>query len=155
MLDPTIITALTAVAVGILTGGAALAGQWLTQRTAHRQAEAARQAALRGERKAAYLDFFDAAQRVSRVIEQRRASAARDDEAAAELTHRMWLAQKAVALQGDERIKETSYRFARMFGDAVWGDVDDDIDIWWYMDSAMEPFMSAARRDLGSVEPPR
>jgi hypothetical protein len=150
MLDPAVVTALTTVAVGVLTAGAALAGQWLTQRTAYRQAEAARQAALRAERKAAYIDFFEAAQYVSRVIEQRRQSSLRDDAHAAELTHRMWLRQKTVALLANDEVKDAAHRFARMFADAVWDDVETTGDIWAYMDDAMSQFMSAVRKDLGS-----
>lgn len=89
--DPAVTTAITTIAVGVLTGVAALTGQWLTQRTTVRQAEVARRVALRIERKDAYLEFLEIVQEVSHVIEQRRSADPFDHGQAIMRTHRMWL----------------------------------------------------------------
>lgn len=142
------VTASTTVAVGLLTGGAALLGQWLNQRSASRQATQARLAALRTERKEAYLEFLESTQRVSRAIENRRREGLHDDEEAAQLTHQMWRQFRKVSLVADGDVAQNAHRLARMFNDAVWENVEPPSDIWAYMDDAIDPFMVAARRSL-------
>jgi hypothetical protein len=151
MPDPAVTTAVTTVAVGVLTGGAALFGQLLTQRTTRRTADLALRTTLRLERKEAYLEFLQATQEVSRVIEQRREPGPHDDEAALVLTHRMWLLQKKIALLADDDVREAGARFARKFNEAVWSGLPADVDPWWYMDDALAPFLAAARADLTGV----
>jgi hypothetical protein len=85
--------------VGVFLGTTAtLVSQHLATRVSQREAKIQRAAVLRAERKAAIVDFLDAAQRVEHLLDRTQRGGQADEQEAGELMHRLWLTYKCAEI---------------------------------------------------------
>ncbi|MFJ8723591.1 hypothetical protein [Streptomyces sp. NPDC093269] len=114
-------------------------------------AAAAAAAALRAERKEAILSFLESCQRVEKAAEHRY----HEKEyfhGSPELTHDMWLRQKAIEIVAGREVRHTAYEFANRLAEATYSNVPDGVTVWAFLSEKRNPFLKAARAELGTAD---
>jgi hypothetical protein len=136
--------------VGVALGTAGtLLSQYLTSRATVRQAQAERSALMRTERKEAIVRFLEIVQQVERFEENLYITGAgRDGPQAAELTHKLWLAQKYIDLICSAQLREPTLRFAGALNESMWNDPPKGQTLWDLLAPSRGDFLTAARQEL-------
>jgi hypothetical protein len=141
--------------VGVALGASgAFAGQYLATRETKHQARLDAEHAIRDERKQAIKDFLRISQKVERVAEHRWQNDNTFVEGSPDLTHEMWYRQKCIDLVVSEPVREAARKYAWYMSEATYGRVPEGMSVWGYLTEAREPFLAAARSELGISDPP-
>jgi hypothetical protein len=107
--------------VGVLLGTTAtLVSQYLSTRLSQREAAARRASDQRAERKAAIVDFLDAAQRVEHLLDRIDHGAAQDEHESGELMHRLWLSYKCAEITCSPTLGQKGQEYSRELHRYVW-----------------------------------
>ncbi|MFI7345286.1 hypothetical protein ACIBSR_03280 [Streptomyces sp. NPDC049936] len=135
---------------GVLLGaGGSFAVQFLVTRASRAQARMERLASLRAERKEAVREFLEAAQLVEHLAERRFRNEDLDWTEAASATHRMWYLQKCIDLVCSPVLREATESYAWRMDEAVYRELPAGGDIWERLKELRDPFLEAARVELG------
>ena len=135
--------------LGVAIGAAgALLGQHLANRVTTRQARAVRMAAERDERKQQILAFLEAAQSVEQAAEYLFFNGRRLDDTVAR-THSIWFHQKCMELVCTAALNDKTIDYARRMHDACYKDLPERVAVWDYIAEMRNPFLAAAREELG------
>jgi predicted transcriptional regulator len=107
--------------VGVLLGTTAtLVSQYLSTRLSQREAAARRTSDQRAERKAAIVEFLDAAQRVEHLLDRVDRGGEQDEHEAGELMHRLWLSYKCAEIICSAALGQTAQEYSRELHHYVW-----------------------------------
>jgi hypothetical protein len=143
------ITSVVIPLVGVAVGAAGvLSAQYLSTRVTKQQAEATRQAAIRAERKSAILAFLEATQRVERAAEERYMTGKLPGDFPAHV-HDMWFQNKCIKLVNKPELIEKCHDYAWFLYKTIYRELPEGIDIWQFIEQHFDPFMAAARVELG------
>jgi hypothetical protein len=143
---------------GVALGGViGLLITYLSNRVTRQQANDAKEAALRAEYKAAIMAFLEVAQSVEQAAEDR--SRSQEGSLPTDVgsrTHQMWYRQKCIELVCSAALNEKTKDYASRMNDACYRDLPANIDILTYLKQCRNPFLAAARHELGipPIRPP-
>jgi hypothetical protein len=140
--------------LGVIVGAAgALLVQYLGTRVRKQQAEAAAKAAARAERKEAILAYLQATQSVEQAAERRYANGELPNGYRTRM-HNMWVQQKYIELVGSATLIEKAKRYAdECLIAAIYGEQPEGSDVWHFLEEYNQPFLAAARAELGLAKP--
>ena len=144
-----VVIPLVAVALGAV---GALLGTYLSNRVTRQQADDAKAAALRAEYKTAIEAFLEAAQSVEQAAERRYQEGSLPNDVGSR-THQMWYRQKCIELVCSTALNEKTKDYAFRMSHACYRELPDKIDIWEYLGQCRDPFLAAARHELGIPQP--
>ena len=139
--------------VGVFLGAVgALLGTYLSNRVTQRQADDAKAAALRAEYKAAIEAFLEVAQSVEQAAERLYREVGLPGDVGSR-THQMWYRQKCIELVCSAALNEKTKDYAYRMSDACYQELPAGINIWEYLRQCRDPFLAAARHELGIPQP--
>jgi hypothetical protein len=145
-------SALTSVVVplvGVVVGAAgALSAQYLSSRVTKQQAEAAKQASIRAERKSTILALLEATQRVERDAEARYMTGELPDDFPAHV-HDMWFQNRCIMLVSKSELVRKCQDYVWCLHTAIYRELPEGVDIWQFVKQHFDPFLTAARVELG------
>lgn len=145
-------SALTSVVIplfGVVVGAmGVLSAQYLSTRVSKQQAEIDRRVAVRAERKGALLAFLEATQRVEQTAEERYETGKLPDNFAVHV-HDMWFQNRCIMLVSTPDVIEKSQAYVRCLHRAIYRELPNGIDIWQFVKEYFDPFLDAARDELG------
>jgi len=61
----------------------------------------------------------------------------------------MWFRQKVMDIVCGPELRHRTYEYAQRIADATWGRVPDGISVWEFITEKRDPFLKAARKELG------
>jgi hypothetical protein len=135
--------------IGVVVGAAgALSAQYLSTRVTKQQAETARLAAIRAERKTTILAFLEATQRVERAAEERHMNGKLPDDFPA-YVHDMWFQNRCIMLVNKPELIEKCQDYVWCLHRAIYRELPEGVDIWQFIKEHFDPFLAAARVELG------
>lgn len=145
-------TAVTSVVVpllGVILGAAgALLGTYLSARVTKQQANDARAAALRAERKIAIEAFLEVAQHVEQAAEQRYQKGKAPQDVGSR-THQMWFRQKCIELVCSSALNQAAIDYSYRLNNLCYKQLPAGTDIWTLFKPYRNTFLEVARRELG------
>lgn len=112
------------------------------------QAEAAKVAAVRAERKAEIEAFLEVAQSVEQAAEDRYQRGSLPEDVSAR-THQMWFRQKCVELVCSTALASKTLDYAWRLHEACYQEMPGGVDIWQFMTEKRTPFLKSAWQELG------
>ena len=143
------VTSVVVPLIGVVVGAAgALSAQYLSTRVTKQQAEAARRAAIRAERKSTILAFLEATQRVERAAEERYMTGKLPGEYPV-YVHDMWFQDRCIKLISKPEVIEKCQAYVLCLHKAIYRELPEGIDIWQFIKQYFDPFLDAARVELG------
>lgn len=136
---------------GVVLGAAiTFAGQYLGTRETRKQFAAARESAIRAERKEAIHNFLAICQRVEQSAEHRSLNNNHFGEGFPDLSHEMWYRQKALDLVGGDRVCHTAFELTLRLCDALYDDTHRTLEeLHDFVHKKRQPFLEAAKLELG------
>ena len=135
--------------IGVVVGAAgALSGQYLSSRVTKQQAEAAKQASIRAERKSTILALLEATQRVERDAEARYMTSKLPDDYPSHV-HDMWFQNRCIMLVSKPELVEKCQDYVWCLHKAIYRELPEGVDIWQFVKQCFDPFLAAARAELG------
>ncbi len=141
--------------VGVLLGTAGtLVAQLLATRASSERERIARLAELQAERKEAIREFLAHAQLVEHLAERRFQHGEFDPVEAEPLTHQMWFLQRCIELVGSPELRKAAENYVLRLHDVVYRELPRGRDVWDHMAERREPFLDAARKELGVADLP-
>lgn len=134
--------------LGVVVGAAgALSAQYLSTRVTKQQAEVARQAAIRAERKNTLLAFLEAAQRVEQAAEERYMTGNLPDDFPSRV-HDMWFQHRCIELVNRPALVDKCEGYVWCLHAAIYRELPEGVDIWQFIKEHFDPFLTAARMEL-------
>jgi hypothetical protein len=138
--------------LGVAIGAAgALLSQYFSNRLATQQSRVARSAAIREERKGLILAFLETAQTVEQAAEHLYQNGSRPDDTVSR-THRMWFRQKCIELACSAELNDRAIDYSWRMHEACYKDLPKGMPVWDYIAEKRNPFLAAARTELGIAE---
>jgi hypothetical protein len=135
--------------IGVAVGSAGvLSAQYLSTRVTQEQAEAARQAAIRAERKSAILALLEATQRVEQAAEERYLTGKLPDDFPARV-HDMWFQNRCIMLVNKPDLIEKCQGYVWCLHAAIYRELPEGVDVYQFIKQHFDPFLAAARAELG------
>jgi hypothetical protein len=149
----TIVTSVLVPLLGVVLGAAgALLGTYLSTRVTKQQAQDARVAAIRAERKAEIEAFLEVAQSVEQAAELRYQEGGLPPDVNFR-THQMWFRQKCIELICSADLNQRTVEYAFRMHHACYREMPKNIDVWDFIRELRDPFLAAARHELGIGQP--
>jgi hypothetical protein len=135
--------------LGVVVGAAGvLLAQYLSTRVTKQQAEAAKLAAIRAERKDSILAFLEATQRVEQAAEERYMTGKLPEDYPARV-HDMWFRNRCIELINRPALIDKCESYVWCLHTAIYRELPEGIDIWRFIKERFDPFLAAARMELG------
>jgi hypothetical protein len=135
--------------IGVVVGAVGvLSAQYLSTRVTKEQAEAARQVAIRAERKSTILALLEATQRVERAAEERYLTGNLPDDFPA-YVHDMWFQNRCIMLVNKPELAEKCQDYVWCLHAAIYRELPKGVDIYQFIKQHFDPFLAAARAELG------